>query len=260
MKRISLFIVLMLSVLALTSEAKKPSTPRTIAHRGYWDTEGSAQNSVASLAKAQELGVYGSEFDVWLTTDGKVALNHDGVINGVTIQDAKWDDIKDFTLSNGEKIPLLEDYLKQAKKNKKVKLILEIKSHRTPEQEKAVAEAVARIVTDAKMGKQVEYISFSINICRELARLLPKEEIAYLASGNSAYTIDELKAMNINGIDYHIGIFRAHPEYVTEAHKNKMTVNVWTVNKPEEMAEMMNLGVDFITTDNPKEALKLGKK
>ena len=35
-----------------------------IAHRGYWKTEGSAQNSIASLTKAQQLGIYGSEFDV----------------------------------------------------------------------------------------------------------------------------------------------------------------------------------------------------
>ena len=34
--------------------------------------DGAAQNSVAALAKAQELGIYGSEFDVWITADGKV--------------------------------------------------------------------------------------------------------------------------------------------------------------------------------------------
>ena len=45
-----------------------------IAHRGY-HKDGAAQNSVAALAKAQELGIYGSEFDVWITADGKVVIN-----------------------------------------------------------------------------------------------------------------------------------------------------------------------------------------
>lgn len=40
---------------------------KVIAHRGYWDCEGSAQNSIASLKKAAEAGVYGSEFDVQMT-------------------------------------------------------------------------------------------------------------------------------------------------------------------------------------------------
>ena len=37
---------------------------QVIAHRGYWKAEGSAQNSLASLRKAAEAKVYGSEFDV----------------------------------------------------------------------------------------------------------------------------------------------------------------------------------------------------
>lgn len=38
--------------------------PRIIAHRGYWQTEGSAQNSIRALELADEIRVYGSEFDV----------------------------------------------------------------------------------------------------------------------------------------------------------------------------------------------------
>ena len=54
--------------------------PKVIAHRGYWNCDGSAQNSIASLGKAQKLGIYGSEFDVWMTSDGVPVVFHDATV------------------------------------------------------------------------------------------------------------------------------------------------------------------------------------
>ena len=36
---------------------------QVIAHRGFWKTEGSAQNSIAALLKADSIGCYGSGGD-----------------------------------------------------------------------------------------------------------------------------------------------------------------------------------------------------
>ena len=58
---------------------------KVIAHRGFWNCEGSAQNSIAALQKAQEIGVYGSEFDVSITADGIPVVNHDVDIDGLVI-------------------------------------------------------------------------------------------------------------------------------------------------------------------------------
>ena len=44
-----------------------------------------------------------------------------------------------------------------------------------------------------------------------------------------------------------------HPEWVKQAHDLGLKVNVWTVNKEEDMQAMLDLGVDFITTNNPVE-------
>ena len=63
-------------------------TPKVIAHRGYWETEGSAQNSIRSLFKADSIGCYASEFDIWMTKDSVVVLNHDPSINGIVIEKA----------------------------------------------------------------------------------------------------------------------------------------------------------------------------
>lgn len=50
-----------------------------VAHRGAWKSDGLPQNSIASLKKAISLEVAGSEFDVQLTADGVLVLNHDPV-------------------------------------------------------------------------------------------------------------------------------------------------------------------------------------
>ena len=64
---------ILLSVVAMcgiVGAGAKPAT-EVVAHRGYWKAEGSAQNSVASLKKAIEIGARGSECDVYITTDGR---------------------------------------------------------------------------------------------------------------------------------------------------------------------------------------------
>lgn len=65
-----------------------------IAHRGYWDTKGSAQNSIASLRKAADAKVYGSECDVHITADSVIIVNHDPKINDLIIADSKYADLK----------------------------------------------------------------------------------------------------------------------------------------------------------------------
>jgi glycerophosphoryl diester phosphodiesterase len=47
------------------------------------------------------------------------------------------------------------------------------------------------------------------------------------------------------------------PEWVQEAHDLGQQVNVWTVNKPEDIQKMIDLKVDYITTDEPLLAKEL---
>ena len=86
-----------------------------IAHRGFWTTDGSAQNSLAALVKADSIHCYGSEFDVWLTTDNQLVVNHDATFKGVTMQDATAKVCTAVQLDNGEQLPTLQQYLDKAK-------------------------------------------------------------------------------------------------------------------------------------------------
>ena len=94
------------------------SGTQIVAHRGYWKTEGSAQNSIASLEKAIEIGCRGSEIDLILTTDGVLVLHHDDAIAGKRVDASTYAEIKDVKLSNGESLPTFDAFLAVARKQK----------------------------------------------------------------------------------------------------------------------------------------------
>ena len=229
---------------------------QVIAHRGFWKTEGSAQNSITALEKAAEAKVYGSEFDVQITSDGKLIVNHDSKFQGFVIAETPFSKLKKIKLQNGEKLPTLKQYLKKGKKLD-VQLILEIKSNASKEIENQMTADIVKMVKKMGLEKQVEYIAFSLNVCEQLAKLTPESEIAYL---NGDVTPAELMKKGINGIDYNQKVLMNHPEWVEEAHQLGMKVNVWTVNKEEAMQQFIDMKVDYITTDQPLECKRLIQK
>ena len=219
-----------------------------IAHRGIW--KGNAQNSIASLAKAQAFGCAGSEFDLHLTTDGTVIVNHDRTVAGMDLQRSTLQEVRTHTLANGEPIPTLDEYLTQGEKSRDCLLVLELKPHDSEEQENMLMDKVIETLKSHHLFRpdRAGFISFSHHICRELARRAPGFTVQYLEGDIAPAT---LHAEGINGIDYHYSVFYKHPEWVKQAHDLGMSVNVWTVDSPEDITAMRELGVDQITTNNP---------
>ena len=224
-----------------------------IAHRGYWDCDGAEQNSIASLQRAGELNIYGSECDVWITEDDKLVIHHDSRLKVGTpaIEKSTWNSIRHYFLSNGEEIPTLEQYLQIGRHYPKMKLILEIKKHATPERSRYAAR---KLVEQVNLIDQIEYISFSRSVIEELHLQAPYARRSYVKGG-----IDPREAFDFGstGIDYPYRELLAHPEWIEQAHNLKMSVNCWTVNQEKEMRKLIERGVDFITTDKPLLAKEL---
>ena len=114
----------------MASLADLAAQTQLVTHRGYWDCEGSAENSIASLKKSKDVNAYGSELDVIITADGVPVVHHDSTIDGILIEEANYDQIKDRKLSNGEVLPTLESYLQAFKEIPDMKLVLEVKPHK----------------------------------------------------------------------------------------------------------------------------------
>ncbi len=262
MKKVMIALLGLAAVASSTAcNAQRGGAPKVIAHRGFWQASPAVpHNSIASLKNAIALECFGTEFDVWLTSDDIPVIHHDPKTkNGIAIQDVTYAELmeKGGLLANGEKIPTLDEYLAAwGKSDKKVKLIFEIKSHRTPERN---YQAAKRVDETAKAygiePGQMEYISFSRDVCKALAEIKCGVPVAYL---NGDLTPAEAKAeLGVTGIDYNQKVFRTNPEWIRQAHESGMIVNVWTVNEDADMQWFAEIGVDYITTDRPDALMKM---
>lgn len=241
-------------VAALSVTAQNKS--QVIAHRGYWNTESSSQNSLKSLEKAHEIQVYGSEFDVHLTADDVLVVFHDDKIDGRRVQELNYADLTKVRLLNGEELPTLEAYLKKGKELNGMKLIFELKSHSTPERNREAARKSVEMVEKMGLGDRTEYITFNLDAGKELIRISPHTPVFYL---NGELAPAELKELGFAGLDYHVNVMRKNPEWFNECKALGLKTNVWTVNEPDAIKEMADFGADFITTDAPVEALGVVK-
>ena len=222
---------------------------KVIAHRGFWDTPGSAQNSIAALVKADSVGCYGSEFDVWLTKDSVLIVNHDPRFKGKRMEASTAQELTSLKLANGENLPTLDAYLQKAKMlPNQTKLILELKEHSTPQQETEAVRRIVGAIRQQGLEDRTEYISFSLHATKEFVRQAPGSPVYYL---NGELSPQELKNIGCTGLDYSIAPLKKHPEWIKQAHDLGMKVNVWTINKESEMKWLIDKGVDFITTNNP---------
>ena len=233
-----------------------PQGPQVVAHRGYWKAEGAAQNSIASLLAAGRIGAYGSEFDVNLTTDGALVVNHDFTFKGLTIYETPLADLRCDTLllSNGEILPTLDEYLEASLQYPDMKLVFELKSKGETDYEAVAIPASIDAIQRYGVADRVEFISFSLSACQEFARLMPDNRVEYLGGDIAPAKLHE---MGITGIDYHYSVFDEHPEWVKEAHELGMIVNAWTVDQQQDIRRMLELGVDHITTNEPELAQNL---
>lgn len=252
MKKILISMMLLMGV--LLPSAARNRAQQVIAHRGYWKTEGSAQNSISSLQNSYQIGVYGSEFDVHITRDGVVVVFHDDDIQGIKIENANFADIRDKVLADGETLPTLRQYLAAAKALGSMKLILEVKEHIQKSDEDRCIDACLQLVKEAGQDDRTEYISFSKHACDYLVKNAPGAKVSYL---NGDLSPLDAKDAGYSGIDYEDKVFLKNPSWIGEARKLGLITNVWTVDDPADIKYFFREGIAFVTTNEPVKAKKL---
>ena len=249
-------LILLVAVMIGITASAQLKAPKIIAHRGFHASEGAARNSLNALKAAQEAKFWGSECDLQLTKDGEVLVvhgpNHPGTKNAkprVNVQRSTKEKVQAILLESGEVVPTLDEYLQQMTKSKNTKLIIEIKDQLTPQLETEIVQKTVDMVAKYNLQEEVEYIAFRPFVCWEIARLAPKgTKIAYL---NGDYSPQYCKGMGCQGIDYRYTVLKKKKNWIKQAHKLGMYVNVWTVNKDEDIRWCIQNGVDYITTDDP---------
>ncbi len=256
MKLLNLIAASGIIIISSASQFCRAET-KVVAHRGFWNTENSAQNSLASFAKADSIGCFGSEIDVWLTTDDHLIVNHDKNFHGLYMETAPFDEIRKIKLPNGEKIPTLDEYLAVVRKHPDTRLILEMKSLTDYSREDVAANKIAVLLRKHGVLDRTDIIVFSLNAAMTFKKLFPTGVKIFYLDGD--LSPKKIKKLGLSGIDYSVKVLKKHPEWVEQAHKNDVEVNVWTANSEEDMKYFIDLGVDYITTDHPDKLINLLK-
>ena len=259
---IVLSVVSILFACSSTKQAKNnnsfASNP-VVAHRGAFLKNKFPENSIASLREAIRLGCTGSEFDVRMTVDDSLVINHDPAFQKMVIDKTAFAELRKLSLSNGEAFPTLREYLQAGiANNKSTRLVLEIKPSDIGKEraKEIVTKVLATVKATGAISKTV-YISFDYDMLKTIHQLDPNASTQYLNGDKSP---EQLAKDGINGLDYHYSVFQKNPTWISEAKKLGLILNAWTVNDPAIMDWLIKEGFDFITSNEPELLLQKTKK
>jgi glycerophosphoryl diester phosphodiesterase len=254
--------LLLLTACSVTQKSKtnvKFAKNPVVAHRGAFKKNGFPENSIASLREAIRLKCTGSEFDVRMTADDSLIINHDPHFNKLEIEKTTYGELSQYRLSNGEKLPTLREYLLAGlEANDLTRLVLEIKpSGISKERGKQIAERSVALVKELNATSMTVYISFDYDILKKVIEVDSAASTQYL---NGEKSPEQLKTDGIAGADYHFSVFKKNPDWIGQAKKYKLILNAWTVNDAETMDWLLKSGFDFITTNEPELLLEKTRK
>ncbi len=254
MKRIRLYLILIFFIACTSTQnlLKIQFAPNpVIAHRGAFKKNNFPENSIAALREAIRLQCTGSEFDVRMSADDTLLINHDPHYEKLEIEKTSYQQLSKVSLSNGETLPTLRQYLLAGlKDNNHTRLVVEIKpSEISKERGKLIAEKAVRLVEDLKAENMVVYISFDYDILKTIKAVNSRATVQYLNGDRSPR---QLKEDRIDGVDYHLSVFKKFPDWISMAKENGIILNAWTVNTREDMQWLLDNNFNFITTNEPE--------
>lgn len=187
--------------------------------------------------------------------------------------------------ADGERIPTLKEVVDLARAIRPdARFNIEIKTNPTKPGETAdvptFAKAVADFVRDEKLLNQVVVQSFDFASLTEIKKLEPRIATSCLSmqranfdnikagqSGPSPWTggldVDEMGG-SVPALAKKIGCSIWSPHWrdidaarIKAAHELGLKVVAWTVNKPEDLAQVLTLPIDGLITDYPDRARML---
>lgn len=237
--------------------------PKVIGHRGAC---GSApENTLASIARAAEIGAEAIEFDVTITSDGHAIVMHDANVDRCSdgsgpVVLKSLDEVSQLDAGawfaqkfRGERIPLLRDALAFVAE-KDMALNLEIKP--TLGWEEPTARAVATTLLDVWPSNVRVLVSsmstLALDTFNTLMPDVPLGLITYAVPENWRERLERHRCLSLHC--YHAFVTK---ELVDAVHASGHRIHVYTVNDGERAKSLYAMGVDAIFTDHPEHLLAL---
>lgn len=225
--------------------------PIPFAHRG--GASEAPENTLPAFEHAVSLGYRYVETDVHVTADGVLLAFHDDVLDRVTdrsgvVADLPWSEVAQARVDGVEPIPLLEDLLGA---------FGDLRVNIDPKHDAAVeplvdvlrrCDAVARVCVGAFSDERIERVRGLLpGVCTSLGPM-GSLQLGLAAQGQE---VGELPAPCAQLPPTYGDTEIVTDALVEEAHRRGIQVHVWTIDDPEEMRRLLDLGVDGIMTDRP---------
>ncbi len=226
--------------------------PLAFAHQGAHSPDGPGENTMAAFEAAVRQGYRYLETDAHATADGVLVAFHDDRLDRLTdraglIGDLPWAEVRAARVRGRDEIPLLEDLLTAWP---------DVRVNIDPKHDAAVDPLVELIERTGTIDR-VCIGSFSDRrLARVRARLGPRictsmgpRQVARLVAASRG-----LPAGSFSAACVQVPVKRGPVPLVTDrflaaAHQRGLQVHVWTIDDPDEMHRLLDMGVDGIMTD-----------
>ena len=220
-----------------------------IGHRG---AKGHiAENTIASIHKAIELGADGIEIDVFQCKSGEIVLFHDKTLEKLTngdgnIEDKNLEELRKLKVLNSSySIPTLEEVLKSIGKD--IFLNIELKGRNTAE---GSLNLIKKYIERNKIEfNNILFSSFNWEELKDLRSLSDKVQLALITEQDPLLAIDyalKLKAVAINP-----NYKDLNEQIISKINEKGLKIYTWTVNSKIQIDRLKVLNVNGIITDFP---------
>ena len=229
------------------------------AHRGF--SLQYPENTMTAFRKALEAGADGIEMDARLTQDGKIVIMHDptidrttngkGKVRNMLLQEILGLDagIKKGVVFENERVPMLEQVF--AELGGKLLLNIELCNYDEGDN-RQLANQTVELIEKYKLVDSVIISSFRFN------------NLVYVKDKNPGISCGLLAKQGLLGLfarnllNHSVSVDALHPYYIDanaglirKEQQCGRKVRAWTVNDPQDIRQLYELGVDAIFTDDP---------
>ncbi|KQQ01293.1 MULTISPECIES: glycerophosphodiester phosphodiesterase family protein [unclassified Rathayibacter] len=228
--------------------------PRVIAHRGF--DPGGPGNTIAAFQRALDAGADLLETDVRASLDGVAFLQHDAELIDRTgtrnlVARTRAEELSSLTLDGGEHPATLSEALQRFPD---ARFNIDVKAR------EAIGPTVAA-VRAARAETRVLITSFSESRRRRTLRALPGAAtsasaplflLALLAAHANAPAVVRRVLRGIDALqvpESALGLRVAVPRILARLRSSGCEIHLWTIDDPERMTELLELGVDGLVTD-----------
>ncbi len=223
------------------------------AHRG--GAVDNLENTMSAFEASVRLGYRYVETDVHVTSDGVLLAFHDDVLDRVTdragaIGALPYSEVAKARVGGKEPIPLFDDLLNTWP---------DLRVNIEPKSDEAVgplieaikkADAIDRVCVGSFSAKRIQQVRDALG--ERLCTSAGPGEVFRLTLGRFGLPTGRFAAACAQVPIFHKGIRLTNEAFVRAAAANGLQTHVWTVDDPQVMTDLIEMGVTGIMTDKPQ--------